>query len=556
MKKPKIILSLLLLCPWVASAQDVMRDVMRDELKQQMSELGKQQDKPYYMNFRVEDNTMHAITANFGAIIASTTDRSAQFMSHMRLGNPDFDSYLGAQSIMVARTVQPATIALETAGAEKSLRQAIWRDVNSRYKAGLKYYEYLKAMSGVAAKGEDKALDWTPAPVEKHYDPEFTDKQKAFDKAVWEQRLREYTAIPLRDPSMTQATASISYTLTRKYFLDTDGSEVVQNLTYCTLLIQAATTADDGMELPLFKTYFAFTPEGLPSPEQIRADMEAMTDKLIELRKAPLVQAYMGPALLAGEAAGVFFHEIFGHRVEGQSMKYNVDGQTFKKQVGQSVLPKSFSVYDDPTIKQYNGQDLNGYYQYDEQGVKGERVCITDKGVLRNFLMTRTAIDGFGKTNGHGRAQMGLDPTSRQSNLIIETSDPKTEKELRELLIAEIKKQGKEYGLFFKEVTGGFTMTYTGDTNSFQVNPLEVYKVYPDGRPDELIRGVDLIGTPLSMFSNITHAGGQSKIFTGMCGAQSGNVPVTAISPTILVNKVEVQRRADSQQIPQILPRP
>lgn len=225
-------------------------------------------------------------------------------------------------------------------------------------------------------------------------------------------------------------------------------------------------------------------------------------------------------------------------------MKSESDGQTFKKMIGQFVLPEGMHVYDDPTLRKYAGEDLNGFYKYDDQGVKAERVDVVVNGKLNDFLMTRTPIDGHPRTNGHARASDGFDPVSRQSNLVIETSNPKTPEELRQLLIEEVKKQGKEYGYFFKEVTSGFTFTGKGGTNSFNVTPLEVYKVFADGRPDQLVRGVDLIGTPLSMFSNIIYAGNDARVFTGMCGAESGSIPVTAISPTILVNKVETQRKA------------
>lgn len=547
---------LALLLPMGAVAQDQILDVLRDELGRQMKELGQQPEKPYYMNFRVDDNAYYSASASFGALQASNYDRSAQFMSQIRLGDMEFDSFLGEQAYKLGGMVRPQQVSIEGKDLEKSLRQAIWRDVNARYKLATNYFESLKAQRGVMAKDRDTAPDWTATTPQKHYEPVLTAGQCKFDKAYWEARVREYSAIPMRDQKIIQSNASINYVINRKYFVDTDGSQIAQNLTYCTLMVYAMTRADDGMELPLYKSYFAFTPEGLPSPEEVKADVEQMTDKLAELRTAPLIQAYTGPALLSGDAAGVFFHEIFGHRIEGQPMKSNTDGQTFKKLVGQSVLPATMSVFDDPTAKQYNGNDLNGYYMFDEQGMKGERVDVVKNGIMNDFLMTRTAIEGFGKTNGHARAQMGFDPTSRQSNLIVETTDRKTEEKLRALLIAEINAQGKEYGFYFRQVTGGFTMTSAMNTNSFQVNPLEVYKVYPDGRPDELVRGVDMIGTPLSMFSNIMHAGGESKIFTGTCVATSGNTPVTAIAPTILVNKIEVQRRADSKNIPHILPRP
>ena len=92
--------------------------------------------------------------------------------------------------------------------------------------------------------------------------------------------------------------------------------------------------------------------------------------------------------------------------------------------------------------------------------------------------------------------------------------------------------------------------------NAFNVMPTEVYKVYVDGRPDELVRGVDLVGTPLAMFSQITDAGDDPAVFTGTCGAESGWVPVTAISPSLLVKQIEMQKKSKSQDRPPILERP
>lgn len=546
---------LLLFTPFGVFGQDTVIDVMRDELGRQFAELGRQSAKPYYMNFRIDDIAVYSVSANFGALVASDYNRNSYFMSQIRLGDMDFDNYLGDNAYKMSIKVHPQQVSIG-GDSEASLRQSIWRDVNARYKLAVQYFEYVKAQRGVSQQGQDKAPDWTPATPNKHYEPELGADRRRFDKEYWEARMREYSSIPMADHNVMQSTASIAFVVNRKYFVDSDGSDIAQNLTYCTMFVQAAVRADDGMELPLYKMYFAFTPEGLPTPEQVRRDVRDMAVRLSELRTAPLIQAYTGPALLSGDAAGVFFHEIFGHRIEGQPMKSNTDGQTFKKLVGQNVLPSTISVYDDPTVRRYNGEELNGYYLFDEQGMKGERVEVVKNGVMNDFLMTRTAIEGFDRTNGHARAQIGYDPTSRQSNLIVECSDPKSEDELRALLITEIKAQGKEYGFYFRQVTGGFTMTSATSTNSFQVNPLEVYKVYADQRPDELVRGVDMIGTPLSMFSNISHAGAESRIFTGTCVATSGNTPVTAIAPTILVSKIEVQRRADSKNIPYILSRP
>jgi TldD protein len=252
----------------------------------------------------------------------------------------------------------------------------------------------------------------------------------------------------------------------------------------------------------------------------------------------------------------VFFYFFFGHRIEGARLKKETDGQTFKKKVGEIVLPKDFSVIFDPNITTYRGIPLNGSYKYDDEGVKGEKVIIVDRGVLKNFLMTRTPINDFPKSNGHARAQAGLQPVSRQSNLIVETEKPYTDAQLKEMLIEEAKKQDKEYGYYFARVAGGFAMIGRFLPNSFNVTPLEVYRVFVDGRPDELVRGVDLVGTPLAMFSQVEAAGDTPGNFAGMCGAESGSVPAGCCSPALFVKQIEMQKKDKSQNRPPILERP
>ena len=259
---------------------------------------------------------------------------------------------------------------------------------------------------------------------------------------------------------------------------------------------------------------------------------------------------------LSGRAAGVFFHEILGHRVEGHRQKSESEGQTFKKYVGKKILPDRLDVIFDPTLKAYGSQDLIGYYRYDDEGVEARQVTIVESGILKGFLMSRSPIDQFPQSNGHGRAQAGYYPVARQSNLLVRSSQPVSDSELRKKLIAECRKQGKEYGLFFNDIQGGFTFTGRTIPNMFNLLPTEVYRIYTDGRPDELVRGGDLVGTPLVMFSMITDAGETNDIFTGICGAESGGVPVSAISPSLFVSQVEVQKKSKSQERPPILPRP
>jgi predicted Zn-dependent protease len=264
----------------------------------------------------------------------------------------------------------------------------------------------------------------------------------------------------------------------------------------------------------------------------------------------------VGPAILSGRAAGVFFHEIFGHRIEGHRQRDESEGQTFTNSVEKPVLPEFLSVRFDATRKASGGVDLNGWYAFDDQGMEARPVQLVQNGILKTFLMARTPVSGFANSNGHGRAQQGYEVVSRQSNLLVESKKEVSDAQLRTLLIEEVKRQKKPYGLYFEQVTGGYTTTRRQGLQAFTVVPLVVYRVYADGRPDEMVRGADIVGTPLASFSRILATSDKSEVFNGYCGAESGSVPVAAVSPALLVSEIEIQRKPESKDMGPLLPRP
>lgn len=571
-------------CKASASDREPLMEVLRSELDYAAEKLSTAATPPYYIDFRVTDTRQCKIGASFGVVTSDAENRERIFKPHIRVGSPEFDNFHNGASGSDYRATRvllplgdddpaddPDNYQADndpddnsddnsdndpTGDNSDATRQVIWREVERDYRRSVAALENARAADRITSAREDSAPDFSPAPVENYYEPPFDKAETAFDRAEMRRRVEAYSAVFASFPEILMGTASVDFTVERKYFVSSEGGSVVQNLRACRLMVSALVRTADGMDLPLSNSYFAFSPADLPSDAEVMADTHLMAVTLTAMASAPVVDPYTGPALLSGEAAGVFFHEIFGHRVEGQRMKSDSDGQTFKKMVGQEVLPRAFSVYDDPTQSTFGGNDLYGHYLFDDQGVRARRARVVENGVLNEFLMTRTPTDEFASSNGHARAADNLSPVSRQSNLVVETSRPLTDPQLRKQLVREAKAQDREFGLYFKKVTGGFTQTGRYTANSFNVTPLEVYKIYVDGRPDELVRGVDLIGTPLSMFANIVEAGGRTQIFTGVCGAESGSIPVTAISPSVLVKKVEVQRKAKTSDTPPLLPRP
>lgn len=540
-------------------AQDELVKILKQELNRNFAVLNKEPVPAYYISYRVYDNQGKSIQSSFGDISNETyNNRNRIFHIVTRVGNHQMDNTREISNNMGGgiNIMGGMANSLPLDNNPAPIQMALWQKTDQQYKDAVKRYENVKANTAVKVAAEDKSDDFSVEKPEQYFEKAIDFQTVLPNIEVWKNKIKSYSRVFTDNKEILSGTASFDVELTRKYFVDTDGVETTENRIAYRISISAATIADDGMNLPLFKSWFAHDLAELPSDEQVIAEAEEMSKMLSALRKAPVVESFSGPALMTAEAAGVFFHEIFGHRVEGARLKKEADAQTFKKKVGEMVLPADISVIFDPQIKKYKGIPLNGDYKFDDEGVRGQRVEVVKNGKLECFLMSRTPIDGFSHSNGHGRAMIQLNTVTRQSNMIIESTNPKTQKELRTMLIDEAKKTGKEYGYLFDDVSGGFTSTGRYMPNAFNVTPLVVYRIYADGRPDELVRGVDLVGTPLAMFSQIAACGDDVDVFNGFCGAESGSLPVACVSPTIFVKMVETQKKAKSQIQPPMLERP
>lgn len=527
--------------------------ILQSELKRNMLVLQKQPVPAYFAAYTMHEVRSMQIVAAFGAIERSDEGHQRFATVEVRVGDYFLDNTHPIRGDARAMGPRLAQVSLPLTDDEKPIRQALWRATDRTYKTATEALTRVKTNVAAKVKDEDPAPDFSREDKQEHADSPVT---FSLDTKAWEARLRRVSALFSEDPLILRSNVSLTMEADNRYYTNSEGSQIATGDVGGRVFIQGVTKADDGMELPLYTSYFATSPDGLPEEKQLVADTRAMMELLARLRKAPLVDPYSGPAILSGRAAGVFFHEIFGHRIEGTRQRNVDDGQTFASKVDQPVLPSFLSVEFDPTLKKVGNVELMGHYVYDDQGVKGQRVTIVDNGVLKTFLLDRAPLKTFNRSNGHGRAEPGFMPVSRQSNLLVESSRAVSNDELMNQLRQEARRQGKPFGLFFDNIEGGFTNTGRGSANAFNVLPNVVYRIYTDGRAPELVRGVDLIGTPLTAFAKIIATGDRKDVFNGICGAESGGVPVSASSPPLLVSEVEVQKKAQSQETAPILPAP
>ena len=541
-------------------AADPVISAMRQEIERSMRNyrlLPKAQNAlltPYFLSYMLTDNRAVDVNASFGTL-TSSSDQSTRILDvDLRVGDYKLDSTHPLREETSSEGMDPNFEApkMPLENDPLALKVALWQATEQSYRKAVERFQQVEANVQVKVESEDRSGDFSEEKPQVYSEPI---APFSVDKEAWEQRLRAITKPFAGHKEILAASAQMVAEIETRRFVDSDGAEIRMSSPFYRVIISATAKADDGMELPLHQTYMSFHPDGLPDEATLQSDVGRMISTLLQLVKAPVAEPYTGPAILSGRASAVFFHEIFGHRVEGQRQKNEDEAQTFKKKVNQSVLPDFLSVYSDPTLKRLGKTDLVGYYPFDDEGVRSRRVTVVENGILKEFLMSRAPIAGFDHSNAHGRRQQGYPVAARQSNLIVEAAKSVSREQLKNMLIQEIKSANKPYGLWFDDIEGGFTFTQRVIPNAFNVRPTVVYRIYPDGR-EELVRGVDLIGTPLTSFSKIVAADDDVAVFNGMCGAESGWVPVSASAPGLLISQIEVQRKEKSQERAPLLPPP
>jgi TldD protein len=553
---PRVIacfLLILLFIPWrsieAQARANALLETMQHELQRAMASLSKSDPAPYYLSYAVTDSDNAAIAATNGGLILSTRVRRRQADVTMHVGTAALDNTHGKN-----RPSGLISGLLPIDNDRDAIARVLWQLTNREYEQASAAFLRVKTNYQVQSPEEDRSPDFSQETPQRHVDE--TKLPLTIGQKTWEERIRRLSSRFVKYPDVYSSVVTLQTGAGESYLATSEGTAVVQPSAISRLVIEAETRADDGMVLLRVESFEQPSLENLPSEAELAAKVDKIAADLKALRTAPAAEPYAGPALLSGRAAAVFFHEVLGHRLEGHRQRDEREGQTFTKKAGQMVLPSFLSVVDDPTIKELNGVKLAGSYEYDDEGMPAQRVVAVEDGVLKNFLMSRIPIAGFSHTNGHGRAQEGLIPTGRQGNLIVTSRKTVSDSELRKKFIAEIKKQGKPYGLYFEDIEGGFTLTQRALPQTFEVIPVMVWRVYADGRPDELVRGVDIVGTPLLSLNNIILTGDKLEVFNGICGAESGQVPVSASAPAMLFSEIEVQKRAKSADRPPILPPP
>jgi len=527
---------------------------LADEMAYSMANLvAEDGTHPYFLGYTVYDEQTATLTATLGALAQDRVSHDRTLNIDLRVGDYTLDNTRQLRGMSAAKASGSGNVPLALDDDADSIRHDLWYHTDEVFKTAAKRLTQILTDLKVKVEEEDQSDDFSREEPHTRYE---TPAELAFDHDDWAGRLRRLSSIARQYPKIYSSSVTVGAYAATRFMVTSEGTRLQTTEVRYRITLQAGTKAEDGMDLGQSDDFNASSLDRLPDDATIEKAFRTVLDQVIALREAPLAEPYIGPAILRNRASGVFFHEIFGHRIEGHRQKDVTEGQTFAKKLDERILPEFISVHSDPTTAQLAGVDLRGFYRFDDEGVAAQDVTLVESGVLKTFLMSRRPLERIAHSNGHGRRQSGYAPASRQSNLIVRSTREVPFEELRRLLVAECERQEKPYGLLFEDISGGFTTTSRRGPQSFKVLPIVVYRVFADGRPDELIRGVDIVGTPLTAFEKIIYTGDDMGVFNGSCGAESGWVPVAAASPSILVSTIEIEKRTRDQSRPPILPPP
>lgn len=538
-------------------AEALAAEVVRATKELKLGEEG----PPFFVGLQLKEFDTREVVARFGAVYDNAQRRRRSLLADVRVGSYEFDS-----------TADPDALGFDFDDAgdgwepdddlpidddPKALRRAAWLVVDDKYKRALASYLKKRGRQVYRPDEKDRAASFSREPAVTFSEPP---RMLSFDTAAWSAEARRISASLLAHPGLFDSEARVQAEKTTRVFVSSEGSRIVTEQLQYVLRVRAFARAPDGMLLENSRDFYAENEASLPRGGVVDREISKLVEALVALQAAPLVDPFTGPALLSPEAAGVLFHEAIGHRLEGERQDDENEGRTFRGQIGNRVLPPFLSIVDDPTraFFEVGGKPvpLNGFYRYDEQGVAAQPVTLVEDGVLRTYLMGRRPVKGFTRSNGHGRSAANRMPVARMANLIVLPKAPVPEAELKQRLVEEARRQGKPYGLYVKDIKGGNTNTSSAGYQAFKGLTRLVYRVRASDGAEELVRGVELVGTPLSTINRIVAMGDKAGVFNGFCGAESGYVPVSTVAPAVLVGEFELQRTRKNLGRPPLLPAP
>lgn len=499
--------------------------------------------RPFYISFLARDEELWEIKASYGGLLGEKHERKRSCFCDVRVGSYGDDQVQdGGLHDNSKDEDSYQYIDLPFGQCESGACHGLWRQAEVRYREAVEAHATKKSWELTYLDRNRKLPSF-----QKLRGIEHTGWQKLPDVDVkhWRSFVSNMSKIVCDYPEVKESHVLFRALNQVRVFVNTEGSWIIQAQPYWRLSCDLWLLSPQGDALPWTINHFVSDPHDLPDARRFRTEIRRTIQTLQRLSDAPRLRSYSGPVLLDPVPAGLLFHEALGHRLEGNRLLSAGEGQTFRDHVGEKILPEYLTIEDDPTLTKYQGRSLVGYYQYDDEGVSAQTASLIDRGVLKGFLTSRAGIIAKHRSNGHGRNERYERTISRMAVTKITSHCGLSDDAMKQKLIEEIKRQELPYGIRIISVASGETATESYNFQAFLGEINLAARVFPDGR-EELIRGVDFVGTPLNATRTIVAAGARYEVDNACCGAESGWVPVSTVSPALLISHLELQSKSDT----------
>jgi predicted Zn-dependent protease len=509
--------------------------------------------RPYYVSALIRDELSWTIQAKYGSLSVDTRDRKRNAYVDVRVGSYRHDQVRdGGLDDNDKDAESYGYVDLPWGTDPDGLRHGLWRLLDARYREavesllakkshGLTYRDENKHLPSFQRAGPRVDLGWR--------------ELSAVDEEHWREFVERSSRKIKRYADIADSHVEFQADHLCRVFANSEGSRLIECSAVWSLEAYLWMLSPRGDAFPWSVRYTVTDPTELPDEKRFSDAVKRAVDTLTELRTAPLINSFSGPALLEPIPAGLLLHEALGHRLEGNRLLASGEGQTFKSALGEAILPDYMTLHDDPTLATFHGRSLVGHYIYDDEGSPAKDARLIERGRLTGYLSGRAGVAKGHVGNGHARSRLHQRPISRMGVLIAETEDGRSPEALKQRLLEEISRQGVPYGVRIVEATSGETATDAYNFQAFMGEVNLVAKVYPDGR-EQWVRGVNFVGTPLNAVRGILATGDSYGVDNAWCGAESGYVPVSTISPALVVSELELQSKPDTPYTPYTFPIP
>jgi TldD protein len=558
---------------YAQDSPDTLMKAMKDELERSKTLEISSLDKPYFIEYTVEDLRAFSVSANLGGILARNSNHHRVPRTRVRVGDYTFDN-----SNYVFSDFGAGNAELSLDDNYAVLRRSFWLATDRAFKSGVEAITRKRAALKNLTQTEALPDLWKATAIQKILPV----KRANVSQDNWTARVRSLSAVFSAYPEVLSSGVTFDSSDAMFYLTNSEGAALRAPDALCTVQIRASGQAPDGMSVRDAAILPALDEKALPSEAELRKIAEQVGQRIKALSSAPAGESYSGPVLFEGVAGPQILAEVVAPHLALTRRPVGEPGRPapfapsdFEGRIDARVLPEFVDLVDDPTQKSWNGTQLLGFYEFDYEGVVPAPLTLVEKGRLKNFLLSRQPVKGFQASNGRARVPGPFGANAAAiSNLFVRASESVSKEDLRARFLKMIQDRSKPYGIIVRRMDFPTTAAQDELRRMFMASaqsgggarpvssPLHVYRVYPDGR-EELIRGMRFRGLSVRSFRDIVAVSNENFAFhylntlAPMSMGGTGYVsPASVIGPSLLFEDVELERPQDEMPKLPVVPPP